>query len=56
MGSGFANVLLLIVVGFVVGYVATRDRKQAIRVQAGLLLGFVLFVTPVTVAQLAELF
>jgi len=48
MGSGLTNVLLLFVVGFVVGYVVTRTRPQAIRVQAGLLLGFVLFVRACT--------
>ena len=55
MGSGLTNVLILFVVGFVVGYVVTRERRQATRVQAGLLLGSVPFVTPVAVAQIAEL-
>jgi hypothetical protein len=55
MGSGLTNVLILFVVGFVVGYVVTRKRPQATRVQAGLVLGSVLFVTPVAVAQIAEL-
>ena len=53
MGTGLTNVLMLFVVGFVVGYVATRERSQPIRVQAGLLLGVILFVTPFTVSQLA---
>jgi len=56
METGLSNVLMLFAVGFVVGYVVTRTRRQAIRVQAGLLLGFVLFVTPVTAALLAESF
>ena len=55
-GSGLTNVLLPFVVGFVVGYVVTRERRQATRVQAGRLFGFVLFITPVAVAQLAEFF
>jgi uncharacterized protein YqgC (DUF456 family) len=55
-GSGLTNVLLPFVVGFVVGYVVTRERRQATRIQAGRLLGFVLFITPVAVAQLAEFF
>jgi len=55
MGTGLANVLMLFVFGFVVGYLVTRDRRQAIRVQAGMLLGFVLFIPPLTVTQIAQL-
>jgi hypothetical protein len=52
MGTGLTNVLILFVLGFVVGYVVTRRRPQATRVQAGLLLGAILFVTPFAASQL----
>ena len=55
MPTGLTNVLILFAVGFVVGYVVTRKRPQATRVQAGVLLGFVLFVTPTVVSVVSKI-
>ena len=47
--------IVLFVIGFVDGYVVTREREQDTRIQSGMLLGLVLSITPLAVSQVANL-